>query len=300
MPQVRANGLDIEYDTFGDASSPALLMIMGLGAQMIWWDEEICQGLARQGLYVIRMDNRDVGLSSKIKDTHRTRLTDAYAALARGETFAVPYTLKDMADDAVGLLEALGVAKAHICGASMGGMIAQRIAIHYPEKVLSLISIMSHTGNPRLPGPSDPAQESLTMPPPLDRDGNIEYNLEAWRVLGSTGFPFDEERVRRKVTECYDRSFHPDGFRRQLLAILADGNRRPDLEKLTIPTLVIHGSVDPLVPPAGGVDTADAIPGAKLMMISGMGHDFPVEIHARIVEAIAAHIRASVPTSAPN
>jgi pimeloyl-ACP methyl ester carboxylesterase len=272
-------------------------MIMGLGAQMIWWDEEICRALADHGLFVIRMDNRDVGLSSKIPDTCGTRVTDAYDALARGESFSVPYTLTDMAADAMGLLDALGIAKAHVCGASMGGMIAQRLAIHYPEKVLSLISIMSHTGNPRLPGPSDSAQESLTTPPPLDRAANIEYNLEAWRVLGSPGFPFDEERVRRKVTECYDRSFYPDGFRRQLLAILADGNRRPHLEKLTIPTLVIHGSCDPLVPPAGGVDTADAVPGARLMMISGMGHDFPVEIHDRLVEAMVAHIRSSEPSS---
>ena len=245
MPQVRANGLDIEYDTFGDASSPPLLMLMGLGAQMIWWDEEICQGLADQGLFVIRMDNRDVGLSSKIQDSCGTRITEAYEALARGESFPVPYTLTDMAADAAGLLDALGLAKAHVCGASMGGMIAQRMAIHYPEKVLSLISIMSHTGNPVLPAPSDAAQESMTTPPPLDRTGNIEYNVEAWRVLGSPGFPFDEDRVRRKVTEGFDRSFYPEGFRRQLLAILADGDRRPDLAKLTIPTLVIHGSADP-------------------------------------------------------
>ena len=290
MPSVQANGIKIEYDTFGDESSPPLLLLMGLGAQMIWWDEEFCKEMADRGLYVIRMDNRDVGLSAKVEEDHQIRIMDAYAALARGERFSPPYTLKDMAGDAVGLLDALGLEKVHVCGSSMGGMIAQRMAIHFPERVLSLISIMSHTGNPDLPGPTETAQKTLTSPPPLDRAGYIEFGLKTWRLLGSPGFPFDMGRIMNKVAASYDRCFHPQGFRRQFLAILADGDRRPALKALHLPALVIHGADDPLVPLAGGRDTAEAIPGAGLMVVEGMGHDLPEDAWPDVTEAIFSHV----------
>ncbi len=291
MPNIRANDIQIEYDTFGDPGAPPILLIMGLGAQMIWWDADFCRMLADRDLFVIRFDNRDVGLSTKITENPGMKIAKAFAALLQGEPIHAPYSLNDMADDAFGLLDALDIDRAHVCGASMGGMIAQTMAIQRPKRLRTLTSIMSHTGNPGLPQPTQMAQTTLITPPPIGREAYIEYGVNAWRILRSPGYPFDENRIRLKVAESYDRCFHPEGFGRQFLAILVSENRRPALTQLKIPTLVIHGVDDPLVPVAGGKDTAEAVPGAKLLIIEGMGHDFPPELWPRIVEAIASHTR---------
>lgn len=292
MPNVHVNGIQIEYETFGDYSSPPLLLIMGLGGQMILWDEELCGMLANRGLYVIRFDNRDVGLSSKFEEVEETEARAMLADAWRGEEIKVPYTIDDMADDVIGLLDALGLKKAHICGASMGGMIAQTVAIRYPDRVLSLISMASSTGNPELASARLEAIDDISIPPihvPKEREANIEYTVKGMRELLGSGFPFDEEEVRKLAAECYDRSFYPQGATRQLLAIVVSGNRRPALKKVRVPTLVIHGDCDPLVPVEAGRDTAEAIPGADILIIEGMGHDLPRGTWPRIVEAISDH-----------
>ena len=288
MPNVRIDGIRIEYEVFGDRSSRPLLLIMGVGAQMIDWDEELCRQLAARGFYVIRFDNRDVGLSSKIEDAGSPDVNAALAKAMRGEPIEAPYTLEDMAGDAIGLLEALHIDRAFVCGASMGGMIAQTMAVRHPSRVCGLISIMSTTGNPEL-APAEPdSAEVIFTPAPEEREAYIEHTLEAWRIIGSPGFPFDEERIREKAARAYDRGCHPAGIARQFLAVMAGGNRKPALASVAAPTLVIHGSDDPLVPVSGGKDTAEAVPGAELLIIEGMGHDLPPETWPRIVEAITA------------
>jgi pimeloyl-ACP methyl ester carboxylesterase len=294
MPNMNANGIQIEYDTFGDRSSPPLLLIMGFSGQMILWDEELCDRLAKRGHYVIRFDNRDVGLSTKIEEAGEYDIMEVLPALGRGEEIKPPYTLDDMADDAIGLLDGLGLGKAHVCGASMGGMIAQTMAIRYPGRLLSLISMASSTGNPELASARPPVPDSQTlqpMPVPQEREAYIEYMVDGMRELAGPGFFFDDERVRDLAAECYDRSFYPQGAVRQLLAIISSGNRKPALARVNLPTLVIHGDSDPLVPVEYGRDTAEAVPGAELLIIEGMGHDLPRGAWRRIVDAIAAHTR---------
>jgi pimeloyl-ACP methyl ester carboxylesterase len=292
MPSVRANGIQIEYDTFGDDSSPPLLLIMGFGGQMILWDREFCRQLAEAGLHVIRFDNRDVGLSSKLDDLGVPDLGEMFSAARRVEEIEVPYTLEDMGDDAIGLLDGLGVEKAHVCGASMGGMIAQIMAIRHPDRVSSLVSMASTTGDPEVASVTSEAVDSPAIPHvsvPRERESNIEYTVKGMRELAGAGIAFDEERARRVAAELYDRCFCPEGAARQFLALLASGNRKPALAKLTLPTLVIHGDRDPLVPVEHGRDTARAVPGADLLIIEGMGHNLPREAWPRIVAAIAAH-----------
>ncbi|MGD9764792.1 MAG: alpha/beta fold hydrolase [Candidatus Binatia bacterium] len=285
MPTAPANALEIDYDTFGDPAGRPLLLIMGLGAQKLLWEEEFCAALADSGHYVIRYDNRDVGLSTKMDGAG---IPDISLLLA-GLPVQVPYTLDDMADDAAALLTALGFASAHICGASMGGMIAQVLAYRHPSRLRSLTSIMSTTGNPSLPPPTPEALTALLTPPPADRDGYVERSVATWRVISSPGFPFDEELTRRRAERLYDRCFYPEGVARQLAAIIAGGSRVERLRGVTAPTLVIHGDADPLVPIEGGRDTAAAVPGAKLLIIEGMGHDLPRDAWPRLVEAIEAH-----------
>jgi pimeloyl-ACP methyl ester carboxylesterase len=288
MPNVQANGIQIEYETFGDSSSKPLLLIMGLGFQMIRWDEELCEELADRGYYVIRFDNRDTGLSTKFERYDHYKYMKIITALERGEKVEVPYTLDDMADDAIGLLDAIGVDKAHIFGLSMGGMIAQTLAIRYPSRVRSLISIMSSTGNPELPRAKPEAMDAILTPPPRDREEAIEHLVKAQQILAGSDFTFDEERMRIMEERSYDRCFYLKGIARQLLAILSHGNRKPALGSVTVPTLVIHGSQDPLVPVEAGIDTADAVPGAELLIIDGMGHTAPLPREAlpRILDAI--------------
>lgn len=292
MAKAHANGIQIEYETFGDPSGRPLLLIIGLGGQMIHWDDDLCKDLAGRGHYVIRYDNRDAGLSTKFEEAGVPDLMEITGKLMKGETIKPPYTLEDMAGDAIGLLDALGIQKAHICGMSMGGMIAQTIAVRNPSRVLSLISVYSSTGNPEVPPPKPEVFGLLIAPPPEEREAYIEHMLGLFKTIAGSGFPVDEQWTRNIMAKSYDRCFYPQGVVRQLVAILTQENRVPALAKLATPTLVVHGTSDPLVPVEGGKDTANAIPGAQLMLIEGMGHDLP---HGgawpRIVEAIAAHTR---------
>jgi pimeloyl-ACP methyl ester carboxylesterase len=290
MPAVTANGIQIEYETFGNPADQPLLLIIGLGGQMIQWDADLCRDLARRGHYVIRFDNRDVGLSTKFDRAGDPDITSTFVKIIQGEEVKLPYTMTDMADDAAGLLDALGITRAHICGMSMGGMIAQTLALRYPAKVLSLISIYSTTGNPEVPQPTPEVFAVVAAPPPPQREANIEHMIGVFRTIAGPGFPFDVEWTRQIMAQSFDRCFCPQGTARQLFAILTQPNRKPALASIKAPTLVIHGVADPLVPAEGGKDTARAIPGAQLILIEGMGHDLP---HGgawpQIVDAIAAH-----------
>ena len=286
MPKAKVNDIEIEYETFGEPSSKPLLLIMGLGAQMINWDEEFCEKLVERGFYVIRFDNRDVGLSTKFEEAGEPDLMKLFMSVQKGEKIEAPYTLEDMADDAVGLLDVLNVDKAHICGRSMGGMIAQIIAYRHPKRILSLISISSSTGNPDLPRPKPEAMQVLVNPIPTEREAIIENGVNRMRIIHGSGFPFDEERARKLVGNSFDRSAYGQGFGRQLSAVIASGNRKPALASITVPTLVIHGGDDPLVPLEGGRDTAEAIPGSELLIIKGMGHSLPPEVWLQVIDAI--------------
>jgi pimeloyl-ACP methyl ester carboxylesterase len=289
MPRAHANGIEIEYESFGDPSAPVVLLIMGLGAQMILWDEAFCEALVERGFHVVRFDNRDVGLSTKLDGAGKPSVLAAMEALRAGKPIEAPYLLADMADDAIALLDALGIEGAHVVGASMGGMIAQTIAIRHPARILSLTSIMSTTGDPDLPAPTREAMLALLTPSPHERDAYVEHAVAAVRVLGSPGFPFDEEAVRTRSARSYDRSFHPAGFARQLVAVWASGSRTAALASVRVPALIIHGDADPLIPVAAGRATAAAIPGAELFVIEGMGHDLPRPVWDRIADAIAKH-----------
>ncbi|MFW9878508.1 MAG: alpha/beta fold hydrolase [Candidatus Thorarchaeota archaeon] len=286
MPKAKVNNIEIEYDTFGEPSSKPLLLIMGLGAQMINWDEEFCKKLVEHDFYVIRFDNRDVGLSTKFDEAGEPDILKLYMQALRGEKIEAAYTLEDMADDAVGLLDFLNINKAHVCGMSMGGMIAQVIAYRHHSRVLSLISISSSTGDPDLPRPKPEAMEILIKPVPIGREAIIEEGVNRMRIIHGNGIPFDEERSRRFVTASYDRSSYRAGYSRQIAAILMAGNRKPALASIKVPTLVVHGNMDPLMPPEGGKDTAKAIPGAELLIIEGMGHSLPPEIWPQLLKAI--------------
>jgi pimeloyl-ACP methyl ester carboxylesterase len=288
MPKIQSNGIQIEYEIFGDGPEP-LLLIMGLGAQMILWDEEFCRRLADRGFRVIRFDNRDVGLSTHFEDLGVPNVAQMFADLQEGKPLASPYSVDDMADDTAGLLEALGIERAHVCGASMGGMIAQTLSYRHPQRVKSLISVMSSTGDPDLPQGKPEVMGLLFQPPPSHREGYIDYSATVWRAIGSPGFPFDEERVRERSGRHYDRNFDPGGVGRQMAAILAHGSRRERLGRVTAPTLVIHGKDDPLVPVEAGIATHEAIPGARLVVIEGMGHDFAPGAWPQLIDAISAH-----------
>ena len=287
MPNAEANGINIEYDEFGERSGRPLLLIMGLGAQMIFWRDDFCAQLAERGHRVIRFDNRDVGKSSKLDHLSVPDPTAAVEAASLGQPVQAPYSLFDMAADAVGLLDALHIDKAHIVGASMGGMIAQAMAIRHPSRVRSLTSIMSTTGNPDLPRAKPEAMAALLSPQPDTRKESIERAIFIFRTIGSTGFSYDEADVRAVAALSYDRGISRDGAARQLVAILASGSRREALKSVNVPALVIHGSEDPLVPAEAARDTAAAILGAELMIIEGMGHDLPRMVWPRIIDAIS-------------
>ena len=285
-----ANGIQIHYETFGDANADPLLLVMGLGAQMTLWDPEFCGLLVERGHRVIRFDNRDVGLSTKFDAAGVPDMIQLMLASAQGQRVEVPYGLDDMADDAVGLLDHLGIERAHVVGASMGGMIVQALAIRHLGRVRTLTSIMSATGHPEQPQAKPEVMAKLMAPPPSDRDARIEQGIELWRTIGSPDY-FDEPRMRERIGADYDRCFHPDGTVRQMAAIIAHGNREDALSKLDVPTLVIHGEIDPLVPVGCGQRTADAIPGAELLVVERMAHDLPVPLHGRIADAIAEHAK---------
>jgi len=288
MPTAAANGIEIAYDTFGDTASPPILLIVGLGRQMVFWDAAFCEQLAAKGLRVIRFDNRDTGLTTKFEAAGDPDLTQALTAAMNGEAVDAPYSLDDMADDAVGLLDALGIENAHICGMSMGAAITQIIGYRHPDRALSLIPIMGSTGSPDLPQARPEAIEALLRPVPREREACLAQAVEIWQVL-SGSLRDDPERIREKAAREYDRAFYPQGMPRQFTAILANGNRKPRLSSVTAPTLVIHGEEDPLIPVEGGRDIAEAIPNAELLIIQGMGHSLPRAAWPQIVDAIAGH-----------
>jgi pimeloyl-ACP methyl ester carboxylesterase len=278
---AKANGIDIAYETFGDASKPALLLVMGLGAQMIAWDDDFVQKLVDRGFYVIRYDNRDVGLSSKIEGGPRPDV----AAATKGDSSSASYTLDEMADDGIALLDALGIAKAHIVGASMGGMIVQAMAIRHPEHVLSVASIMSTTGNRAVGQPTPEAMAALTSPPPTSREEAMDNAIRSTGII-APGVAINEAKVREAAGRAYDRSFYPVGMARQLVGIMASPDRTEGLKGVKAPTVVIHGEADTLVTPSGGKATAEAIPGAKLVMVPNMGHNLPEQAVPTVVDAI--------------
>ena len=275
MATANANGMQIEYDTFGKSSHPALLLIIGLGSQLIHWQDEFCQQIADSGFYVIRYDNRDSGLSTKLEGPTSKEIMEKIIALFSGEEVSVPYTIEDMSRDAVGLLEEMKIEKAHICGMSMGGYIAQTFAINNPSRTISLTSIYSHCGNRSEFLPSQEAMEAMMKPIPKDRDGAIKYTVDFLKLIYGSGLPFDEEFHNSIAAQTFDRSFCPEGTGRQYLAIMVQKDRTDELGKLKMPSLVIHGDEDPLVPLAGGKATSEAIPNAEFMVVKGMGHALP-------------------------
>lgn len=284
MTRAHANGIELEYETFGNATDPALLLIMGLGAQMTAWEEAFCIQIVDQGFHVIRFDNRDVGLST------RTEGPDPdLAAAMTGDTSSVTYLLDHMADDAAGLLDALGIAKAHIVGASMGGMIAQTVAIRHPDKTLSLCSIMSTTGDRSVGQPTPEAMGALMAKPATNREEAVASGVAAGRILSPVHF--DEAKSAKRAGESFDRAFYPKGMARQLVAIMASPDRTSALANVAAPTLVIHGGPDPLVTVSGGEATAKAVPGAELLIFEDMGHDLPEPRWPEIVAAIAANAK---------
>jgi pimeloyl-ACP methyl ester carboxylesterase len=295
---IRVNGIDICYDVFGDANVEPLLLIMGLGAQMIVWDDEFCEKIAARGYRVIRFDNRDIGKSGRLTGGGPLRPLELLKLRFLKIALAAPYRLIDMAKDTIGLMHALGIQSAHLVGASMGGMIAQEIAISFPQAVRSLTSIMSTTGNPRLPPPSRAAMALLVAPPPKSREEYIERFAKTWKFLRVGSFPEDEARDGALAMRTYDRGLNPAGVGRQLRAILASGSRKERLRAVKAPTLVIHGTVDPLVHPEAGRDTAASIPGAKLLMIEGMGHAVPIPMWPQIIDAIDRHAHGAAAKAA--
>jgi pimeloyl-ACP methyl ester carboxylesterase len=298
MPTAQANGIELEYDTRGDPGAPPLLLVMGLGAQMTAWDDELCDQLAAAGFFVIRFDNRDVGLSTKIESGDGFDVVSAIGAALGGGTPDAPYLLRDMADDAFGLLDHLGIERAHVVGASMGGMIAQTMAITRPERVATLTSIMSTTGDPTVGTATPEALAILMTRPPSGRDEYVTNAVSTMRLLHGPVLPFDEQRAAERAAGFYDRCFHPAGVGRQLVAILASGDRTEDLAGCRIPTLVVHGDADPLVDHTGGVATAKAVPEAELLTIEGMGHDLPMEKWGEVVDAVVAHTAKAQATPA--
>lgn len=272
MASVTANSIQIEYETFGDSSSPALLLVIGLGNQLIHWQTEFCQQLADAGYYVIRYDNRDSGLSTKFEGLTQEEIMEKIGALFMGQKVPVPYTIEDMTSDAVGLLDALNINKVHICGMSMGGYIAQTFAINNPSRILSLTSIYSHCGNRSEFLPTQEVMEAMMKPTPSERSEYIEYSVDLYKMISGTGLPFEEAFHKTLCANAFDRSFCPEGVGRQYLAIMTQKDRRGALGKLTLPTLIVHGDEDPLVPMAGGKATAECIPNANLMVVKGMGH----------------------------
>jgi pimeloyl-ACP methyl ester carboxylesterase len=288
---VPANGIELCYDTFGDRAAPPLLLIMGLAAQMIAWDEAFCEQLAARGYFVIRFDNRDIGRSTRFPQHGTPDLMALLGQALMRKPVTAPYTLRDMAADAAGLLDALDITRAHIVGASMGGAIAQEMAIHFPDRLLTLTSIMSSTGDPSLPQATPEAMAVLLAPPPKDRDNYFESYKRTWAVLRGPGFPLDEAKDLERAARAWDRGLNPPGVARQLAAILASGDRTAALASVRVPTLVIHGSADPLVRHQGGVATAKAIQDARLLTIDGMGHALPISMWPQLINAIAAHAR---------
>ena len=301
MATAQANGITIAYEASGNPHDPAVLLIMGLGMQLVAWPQDLVDGLVEQGYYVIRYDNRDIGLSSKFDHFKRPNLALAYLKSLVGWKQAPAYTLSDMADDALGLLDALGVGGAHVVGVSMGGMIAQIFAARFAHRALSLSSIMSSSGRRGLPGPTAAARNALLRAPasPHNRREVVDRMVQVYRIIGSPSFPTPEAQLRNNIERALDRSVYPAGMARQMVAIVASGDRTPLLRKIACRTMVIHGAADPLVPLACGADTAAAIPHARLHVIEGMGHDLPPQLIERLLALLELHLRGNMTPDIP-
>lgn len=277
------NGLDLNYQVHGPDDGAPLLLIAGLGMQMTGWQPGFIDELVARGFRVVRFDNRDSGLSTFLNDAGVPDIAKLYS----GETSGASYTLSDMADDAVGVLDAVGIEQAHIVGISMGGMIAQQLVIDHPQRALSLTSIMSTTGDRSVGGATDEATMALMTPVPLESEAALTKLVNDSRIIGSPGFPFDEDAVRARHVAAIQRANNPTGTARQFAAIIASPDRTRALHEVKVPTLVIHGADDPLVNASGGQATADAVPGSRLVLIDGMGHDLPAQLWSRIADEIA-------------
>lgn len=298
MPSVTTpnTGIELFYETHGDPANETMLLVMGLGAQMVLWPDEFVDALVKRGYHVVRYDNRDIGLSQKMEGERAPGIKWQVLRKVIGWPAAVPYTLKDMADDAIGLKDALGIERAHVVGASMGGMIAQLMAVHHGDRLHSLTSVMSTTGNPRLPQAEKEAIGALTAPlRSLAEEDVVAHGMNIRDKIGSPDYPGTPERRRETVLKSVRRSVYPPGLPRQLAAIIDDGCRRERLKSITTPTLVLHGEGDPLVKLEAGKDTAAHIPGAKLVTIPGWGHDLPLELVDRLADEIADHARSVSP-----
>jgi pimeloyl-ACP methyl ester carboxylesterase len=289
MPKAAANGIQIEYEIGGPEDGEAVLLIMGLAQQLTRWPAALVDRLIEEGFRVVRFDNRDVGLSTRFDAAGPPDLPAVFGALASGAEPDVPYRLSDMADDAAGLLDALGIARAHLVGVSMGGMIAQMVAVRHPAKVSSLVSVMSTTGNPAVPPASPEVQAILfARPAAQDLDSLTEHALRAQVAVQSPAWPVDPQTERPRLRSDIERAYHPVGIARQMAAVIASGDRREALRAITAPTVVLHGADDPLARVEGGRDTAATIPDAELRIIDGMGHDLPDAMHEAFVEAVKA------------
>ena len=289
---AHSNGVDLAYDSFGDKAAPPLLLIMGLGAQMIAWDAAFCEQLAARGHYVVRFDNRDIGQSSRLSAAGVPDIKALMFAAMQRKRVSVPYLLRDMADDSVGLLDALGIERAHVVGASMGGAIAQELAIHHAPRLRTLTSIMATTGAPNLPPPTPEALALLLTRAPSEIEPYLAHYAKLWSVLRGPGFEEDAARDAERGRLAHSRGLSPDGVARQLAAIIASGDRTAGLRSVRVPTLVIHGDADPLVRVEGGVATAAAVPEAQLLRIPGMGHALTLKHWPQIIDAIASHAAA--------
>jgi pimeloyl-ACP methyl ester carboxylesterase len=294
VTRAKANGIEIEYETLGAKSNPAILLIMGLGAQLTLWSDAFCEGLAAKGFYVVRFDNRDCGLSTDFDSWGQADLPAAIMKLMAGKKIEAPYLVGDMAADAVGLVEALRLERAHMIGASMGGMIAQVAAAKHPARTRSLVSIMSTSSRPGLPqGRPEAIKATLERPATSDRETMVRHYMMLRRTIGSPAYPESEAEMRRLVERNIDRRYYPAGVGRQYLAILASGDRVELLKTVKVPTLVIHGADDPLLPQEGGRDVAALVPGAQLEIYPGMGHDLPTALTPRLVDRIATFCKAA-------
>ena len=297
MPHITANGLNIYAESHGPTGAETILLIMGLGAQMTRWPPVFWKRFVDAGYRVVLFDNRDVGLTDKMDEAGLPDFPAIFTALAAGPRPPAAYNLDDMAADAVGVLDAFNIERAHVVGASMGGMIAQLVAADYPERVLTLCSIMSTTGNRELPPAKPEAVAVLNNrgpDPREDMEGFLANSVTAARAIGSPGYPAAEATIRENAKATFERAFFPEGFQRQYAGVMASPDRRPKLKSIKVPTLVIHGVDDPLVPVEGGKDTAANIKDAQLLLIPGMGHDLPVELHAQLANAILANAARDV------
>jgi pimeloyl-ACP methyl ester carboxylesterase len=295
--RIKANGIELVYDSFGELDAPPILLIMGLGAQMIDWKDQFCAQLAGRGFRVIRFDNRDVGQSTLFEEAGHPDIAAMIEAMQRGETVTAPYLLSDLVADTIGLLDGLGVEATHVVGLSMGGMIAQLMAARYPDRVLTLTSIMSTTGEPGLPASTPEAWACLTAPLETELERFLEQYVSKWRVYSGPRYPIEVSLARDHASRLFARGIHTAGRDRQMAAILASGNRKEALASVSCPALVIHGDSDPVVRIEAGRATANAIAGAELLVFEGMGHDLAKGLWHQVVDAIARHASRRTPLS---